>query len=282
MEETCLAVRHASSVANDDSRTETQEVPLGGNLSASVRVGETVRRRAARWTPAVHALLQHLERTGFGAAPRPLGFDDRGRAVLQFIPGEVHEGWPDPMPRWMYEDETTLVVAARLLRRYHDACAGFVAPPDARWRIVAPGEHEVICHNDWSPSNALFRGRLPIVMLDWDGAGPGSRLSDVSLAASNWVPLKPEQDGASKSGMPTLPQRAARLATFCDAYGGVDPGAAFDLLIEQLPFHADNIQSEADAGDPGYAKLVSWNVPSRLREQARLLREQRGELVGRR
>lgn len=272
-------VRHASWVANDEPRTEAEEVPLGGNLSASVRVGDTVRRRAARWTPAVHALLQHLERSGFDAAPRPLGFDDRGRAVLQFIPGEVHEGWPDPMPRWVYEDQTTLVGAAQLLRRYHDACAGFVAPPDARWRIVAPGEHEVICHNDWSPSNALFRGRLQVVMLDWDGAGPGSRLSDVSLSAYNWVPLKPRQDGASKSSHPL---RAARLAMFCDAYGGVDPGAALDLLIEQLPFHADNIQSEADAGDPGYAKLVSWNVPSRLREEAKLLREQRTELVGRR
>lgn len=268
-------LRHASGVANDEHRTEAGEVPLGGNLSASVRVGDTVRRRAGRWTPAVHALLEHLQRTGFGAAPRPLGFDDRGRAVLAFIPGEVHEGWPDPMPRWMYEDETTLVAAARLLRRYHDACAGFVAPPDARWRLVAPGEHEVVCHNDWAPYNAVFRARLPVAMLDWDGAGPGSRLSDVSLSAYNWVPLKPRQDGDP------LPQRAARLATFCGAYGGVDAGAALDLLIEQLPFHADSIQAEADAGDPGYAKLVGWNVPSRLREEVELLREQRTELIGR-
>lgn len=257
-----------------------EELALGGNLSASVRVGDTVRRRAARWTPAVHALLEHLQRTGFDAAPRPLGFDDRGRAVLQFIPGEVHEGWPDPMPRWIYEDEATLIGAAQLLRRYHDACAGFVAPPDARWRIVAPGEHEVICHNDWSPSNALFRGRIPVVMLDWDGAGPGSRLGDVSLSAYGWVPLHPKQRIAQDLAL-TLPQRAARLATFCRAYGGVDPGAALDLLIELLPFHADNIQAEADAGDPGYTKLVSWNVPSRLREQAELLRERRRDLIAR-
>lgn len=268
-------------MANDENRIEPNEIPLGGNLSASVRVGDTVRRRAARWTPAVHALLQHLDRAGFEAAPRPLGIDDQGRAMLEFIPGEVHEGWPDPMPRWIYEDETTLVGAAQLLRRYHDACAGFVAPPDARWRIVAPGEHEVICHNDWSPSNALFRGRRPVVMLDWDGAGPGSRLGDVSISACNWVPLYPKQRIAQDLVL-TLPQRAARLATFCRAYGGLQPGAALDLLIEMLPLHADNIQAEADAGDPGYAKLVSWSVPSRLREQAELLREQRRELIGRR
>lgn len=136
------------------------------------------------------------------------------------------------MPRWMYEDESTLVGAARLLRRYHDAVAGFAAPPGARWRIVAPGEHEVICHNDWAPNNALFRGRLPVVMLDWDGACPGSRISDVSLSAYNWVPLYPKQR-RQQDPVLTLPQRAARLATFCGAYGGVDAGAALDLLIEQ-------------------------------------------------
>src|SRR3712207_8027153 len=47
-----------------------------------VRVGDTVRRPAGRWTPAVHALLAHLHEAGFRAAPRPLGLDERGREVL--------------------------------------------------------------------------------------------------------------------------------------------------------------------------------------------------------
>src|SRR5207302_8100962 len=97
------------------------------------------------------------------------------------IPGEVHQGWPEPMPTWIYEDEVTLIEAARLLRRYHDLLATFTPPPDARWRIVAPGPHEVICHNDWAPYNALFDGHRPIAMLDWDSAGPGSRVWDVAL-----------------------------------------------------------------------------------------------------
>src|SRR6266511_2463820 len=88
------------------------EIPLGGNLSGSVRVGDTVRRRAGPWTPAVHALLAHLRAVGFSAAPRPLGNDERGRAVLAVIPGEIHEGWPEPMPRWMYDDYATLTTAA--------------------------------------------------------------------------------------------------------------------------------------------------------------------------
>ena len=43
-----------------------------------VRVGDTVRRRRGHWTPAVHALLDHLESVGFDAAPRALGTDTAG------------------------------------------------------------------------------------------------------------------------------------------------------------------------------------------------------------
>lgn len=256
------------------------EHPLGGNLSASVRVGDTVRRRWGTWTPAVHALLAYLKRAGFDAAPEPLGSDDNGRAVLRFIPGEVHPGWPDPMPRWVSEDEFTLVAAARLLRRYHDAVAGFVAPADARWHIVAPDKHEVICHNDWAPNNALFRGHEPVVMIDWDSAGPGSRVWDVARSAYCWVPLYPKHDGVSNNPVLTLSERTSRLATFCRAYDQFAPAEVMAVLLDQLPFFADFIQTEADAGDPGFAKIAGWRIPDRLREEAELLRQQRAMLVG--
>jgi hypothetical protein len=47
------------------------EIPLaGGNMSGGVvRVGDTVRRPAGPWTPAVHALLTHLHAAGFRGAP---------------------------------------------------------------------------------------------------------------------------------------------------------------------------------------------------------------------
>ena len=78
-----------------------EEVPLvGGNLSASFRAGDTVRRRAGPWTPAVQALLGHLQRAGFDSAPAPLGTDEMGREVLSFVPGDVHVGWPDRDGRW--------------------------------------------------------------------------------------------------------------------------------------------------------------------------------------
>ena len=66
-------------------------MPLaGGNMSSGVvRVGDTVRRPAGPWTPAVHALLTHLHAAGFPGAPRPLGIDEHGREVLTFIPARL-------------------------------------------------------------------------------------------------------------------------------------------------------------------------------------------------
>jgi len=251
-----------------------EEALVGGNLSDSVRIGDTVHRRAGPWTPAVHALLAHLQRVGFGAAPEAIGMDERGRAVLSFIPGETHAGWPDALPSWMFEEEATMIAAAKLLRRYHDSLDGFVPPPDARWRFVAPGAHEVICHNDWSPSNALFRRHLPVVMLDWDMAGPGSRAWDVANAPYSWVPLKP------RVTLSSLAAKAARFALFCDAYGeGIVKRDVLETLVAQLPLQADFIQAESDAGDPGFARLTGWNVPDRLRQESEVLARQRDVLV---
>lgn len=255
------------------------ELPLGGNVSASVRIGDTVHRRSGPWTPAVHALLAYLRESGFDAAPEPLGLDDQGRAVLRFIEGETNPGWPDPMPRWMYEDDATIVAAARLLRRYHDVASRFVPPPDARWRTVAPGEHELICHYDWAPYNALFRGHQPIVMLDWDSAGPGTRLWDLAGSAYQWVPLFPISDGVSHNRVLPISKQGSRLATYCSAYGRFSPAETLDALIEELPFHADVIQQLGDRGDPGVARLIGWNVPARLRKESELLREQRLALI---
>jgi aminoglycoside phosphotransferase (APT) family kinase protein len=133
----------------------------------------------------------------------------------------------------------------------------------------------MICHNDWSPGNALFRGHVPIVMLDWDSAGPGSRTWDLAYSALTWVPLKPRMTP------PSLPEKAARFMVFCDAYGaGFSRQDVLDTLIELLPVQADVIQAGADAGDPGFAKLAGWNIPAGAREDADRLMQQRSALCG--
>jgi hypothetical protein len=181
----------------------------GGNVSAGVvRVGDTVRRPAGFWTPAVHALLKHLHSAGFNGAPLPLGIDDQGREVLTFLPGVVP--WPDRFD--LLEPAEQLARVARLIREFHDAVAGFRAPPGARWQVLIQGEGaEIIAHHDLGPWN-LVAGHPRWAFIDWDAAAPGSRLWDLAYAAHGFVPLSanPRWRRLDLGG---------RLRSFADAYG---------------------------------------------------------------
>lgn len=179
---------------------------LGGNVSLEVvRVGDTVRRPTTPWSSSVDALLGHLHGVGFEGAPRALGYDEAGRQMLSFAEGYVG---PDPSDL----DVARLKEVGRLIRRLHDAASSFVPPPDAVWNVaIAPDREELICHHDLAPWN-LVRTATNLVLIDWDGAGPGSRLWDLAYAAHGFVPLSP---GASLSDE----SAAARLAALVDGYG---------------------------------------------------------------
>lgn len=235
-----------------------EERSLGGNLNDAVRVGGTVRRRAGPWTPAVHALLRYLERAGF-EAPRVVGMDAQGREVLRFIEGEAHSGTLAPLPDAILAD-VRIVEAAQLLRRYHDVVSRFRPPSDACWRIVAPTESELICHNDWTPWNALLRGGHIEVMLDWDLAGPGTRIWDVANGVYCWAPL------FASHLTPSLDVQLRRMRLFVDAYGLEDRSALLPTLRSRLIFVGELVAREAAAGDVGMQRLVSMNVPKKMFE----------------
>lgn len=190
-----------------------EEIPLaGGNVSAGVvRVGHTVRRPAGPWTPAVHALLSYLHEVGFRAAPRPLGLDEQGRDVLEFVRGVTV--WPDRFAE--VEPPARLARVGRMIREFHDAVASFTPPPDAAWQVgILPeddGGGEIIAHHDLAPWNLVTDGDS-WTFIDWDGAGPGSRLWDLAYAVKAFVPL---------SADPTWqrPDGAARVRILADAYG---------------------------------------------------------------
>lgn len=59
----------------------------GGRTTGATRVGETVRKPVQPSTPAVHAVLGHLEAVGFDGAPRSWGTDDEGRQMLSYLRG---------------------------------------------------------------------------------------------------------------------------------------------------------------------------------------------------
>jgi Ser/Thr protein kinase RdoA (MazF antagonist) len=138
-------------------------------MTPVVRVGDTVRRAAGPWTPAVHALLRHLRARGFRQAPEPLGLDRQGREILTLLPGRVATY---PLPAFVWSDDT-LVAVARLLAAYHQATAGFVPPAGAVWQWPAHQPAEVLCHNDFAPYNLLFEDGRPCGVIDFDTASPG-------------------------------------------------------------------------------------------------------------
>lgn len=155
----------------------------GGNVAgAVVRIGSTVRKPVTRATAAVEALLEYLAAVDFPAAPRTLGRDQAGRHILEYIPGRLADTLPPLTP-----DE--LVRLGRLIRQLHDAVATFDPPPSAQWQVeIPPDRCELVCHHDLAPWN-LVRDGDRWVFIDWDGAGPGSRLWDLGYAAHGFVPL---------------------------------------------------------------------------------------------
>lgn len=184
---------------------ETEEVLAGGNVADSVvRIGTTVRKPASDATAGIEAVLEHLSRVGFDGAPRTLGRDDRGRHVLEYIPGRLAD-----VPPAFSRDELRRL--GGMVRELHDAMASFRPPADAAWDVVIPDPTggDLICHNDLAPWNLVIDGDR-WVFIDWDGAGPGSRLWDLGYVAHGFVPLLPNGDVATD---------APRLRALADGYG---------------------------------------------------------------
>jgi hypothetical protein len=233
-----------------------EELPLaGGNVGGAVRVGDTVRRPVGPWTPAVHALLRHLDDAGFPEAPRALGIDDRGREILSFLDGET-AGDAQPWPAWTRAAEAVAQIG-ELLRRYHEVVASFRPPDGAMWRFTSrstePGE--VICHNDAAPYNVVWRDGRISGLFDWDVAGPGHPLQDLAFAAWQWVPL--HDPSLLDPGWEQPPDTGGRLQLLCDAYGlPVGERSAFvDMIPERMRASVERIAAGADAGDPGMRAL---------------------------
>jgi hypothetical protein len=170
----------------------------------------------------VDALLRHLEQTGFKGAPRALGYDEAGRQVLSFIDGEVSDS-----PRDLSLDGVAAV--GKLIREYHDATASFVPPPGAVWNVAIPPDSEdLICHHDLAPWN-LVRSDNQFAFIDWDGAGPGSRLWDLAYAAHGFVPLSPGPQLSDR-------EAAQRLQALVDGYelGTHGRDKLLDLLARRV------------------------------------------------
>ncbi|NYF81362.1 hypothetical protein HDF17_003682 [Granulicella arctica] len=167
---------------------EEEHILTGGNIAARVvRIGATVRKPVTAATPSVRSLLDCLHDRGYPASPRHFGTDEQGRQSLEFVPGVMGNAGP---PLGLGDLEQV----GRLIRQLHEVTAYFPIPTDARWDVpIRPDHDDLICHNDLAPWN-LVRSGDRWVFIDWDNAGPGSRLWDLSYAAVTFPPIEPQGD----------------------------------------------------------------------------------------
>jgi hypothetical protein len=237
------------------------EVPLLGgtaNRGRVHRVRDTVRRPVRPTTPAIHALLRHLEEVGFDGAPRVLGVDDAGREVLSYIPGQAVIA---PAAGWGLTD-AALRSVGELLRRFHDAVAGFDPSPYA-WPDSPnpPFDRGGITHNDPNLDNVVFRDGQAVALIDFDLASPGDPIWDVAGTARMWAPLRlPADVPDSRRG-----RELQRLRVLVDAYGLDADGR--DRLVDAVLGHHDWMYALVSDGArsqvPGFAAYWTPDTAAR-------------------
>ncbi|MBF8192414.1 aminoglycoside phosphotransferase family protein [Nonomuraea sp. K274] len=210
-----------------------------------VRLGDTVRRPAQPWTPAVHALLRYLEDAGFPYSPRVLGIDEEGREILTYLDGTSGpQSWAEVV------DDAGLRTYARLLRAYHDAVAGFRPPDDLGWHTgqTGLGDGELVCHGDFGPWNVVWRAGRPVGLLDWDYARPGTRTYDIAYALEYVAPFRDDAECLRWLRYPEPPDRRHRLELFAAAYGLTSTSGLVDRVIDVQRDMIEQVRRLADAG----------------------------------
>jgi aminoglycoside phosphotransferase (APT) family kinase protein len=220
----------------------------GGFVSDVVRIEDTVRRAPSPNSGFVQDLLRLFENSSWPAAPRFHGIDDHGREILSFMEGHV------PLTPAQVRQVTTdqsLTQVAVLVRAFHDLTAGTPLAAD----------QEVVCHNDLSPKNTVYRddGELvPIAFIDWDLAGPGSRVHDVAHVC--WQYLRLGDVDPHWAG--------PRLRLVCDAYDLGDHDR--ERLVATVLWWQDRcwrgIEEQAAHGVLSMQRLQQAGVPAAIRE----------------
>ena len=214
------------------------EHPLvgGAQTEGLVRVGDTTRRPAHDRAGYVDALLQHLAAVGFTGAPRPLGYDERGRQILTFIEGDV----PSTNPYRL--SDRRIRSATALIRAFHDAAAtsGLCA------------DQETVCHGDLGPHNTVFREERAVAVIDFDAdVGPGRRVDDFAHAVWCFADLA-EKDVA-------VAEQIRKTKLMCDTYGGITAAMMVEALTARFRrARAQHLAAGRHDGARVFEELLRW------------------------
>jgi tRNA A-37 threonylcarbamoyl transferase component Bud32 len=233
----------------------------GGYVTGPVRLGNTVRRRPAARAEFVHRLLQLFEGAAWHGAPRFLGVDEVGREVLSYVDG--HAAWEPLQPGEVWS-RASLHRVGELVREFHDLTAA----------TDLAGSLEVVCHNDLSPRNTIYRdggtGLHPVAFIDWDLAAPGRRIHDIALACWQYLNLGPDvQDVATT---------AALMQVICDGYGLADRSDLVPTILWWQDRCWRGISAGAIAGEPAMVRLRDIGAVREVRAAYRWTQQHRAAL----
>lgn len=220
---------------------------LAGNVGGAWRIGDTVHRPTGPWTPAVHALLDFLT-PRIPCVPRVLGFDDEGREVLTYLPGDVYGDDEDVLT------DGQLCSLVTWTRTFHQAAATFSHP--GPWRLPRLPHATLIAHSDLAPCNVCFDGDRLVGVFDWDIAGPTTPLLELGWIAWSAAPLWRDV-GAVRA--------ADRVTLIAETYGGIRPSDVLGAVPVRVQRMLDTVTSGAAAGDPGMVNLMAHGEPGRSR-----------------
>ncbi|MDG4858752.1 phosphotransferase [Streptomyces sp. T-3] len=233
----------------------------GGFVNAVVRVGDTVRRPTSARTKFAGDLLRLLEAGGWSGAPRYLGVDEKGREVLSYLAG--HVAWEPRQPAAVSSDES-LVAVARLVREFHDLTAD----------TALAGAQEVVCHNDLSPKNTVYRpvsGSLrPVAFIDWDLAAPGTRIHDIAHVCWQYLNLGP--------AVADVGEAARRMRLIADSYELSDRRHLVSTVLWWQDRCRRGIEAGADAGDVAMVRLRDAGVVREVQGACQWVSDHRGAL----
>jgi Ser/Thr protein kinase RdoA (MazF antagonist) len=222
--------------------SRTPDGPLGGgtaNRGRVVKVGDTVRRPAGSYTPAVHALLNHLTQVGFAAAPAVVGLDAHTE-VLTYLEGDAAI---DPIPSWALTTEALISVGV-LLRGLHTSAASFDADGRSWQRPIPPRwRGDLVTHNDTHPANVIFRGGRATGLIDFDLSAPGCPAWELAVAACFWAPLRNDADIADA-------RRGATMVRFRQLRHEV-----VEACVDGNQWIADIIHEASLLGHPAFGRL---------------------------
>lgn len=217
-----------------------EQVLAGGNASDFVvRIGNTVRKPWDTSTEDVHHFLHGLNSAGLDV-PRPIGRDSEGRQVIEYVDGALA----------IDREELNIQELHRvggIVRAIHDSSPTTTPNDVSRWKVLIPAPNpELICHNDLAPWNLVMGERWEFI--DWDGAGPSSRLWDLAYAAQSFAGL---WNGADPN------HAGVRLRALVDGYRAdeVQRRALPETLVQRVRAMYDLLREAKATGHQPWARM---------------------------